>query len=376
METDMNPLKELHEHGQSFWLDFFDRPLVTKGGLKKLIEEDGLSGLTSNPTIFEKAFAGGDYDQDIRDYLSKNPKAEPKAVFEALAVKDIRMALDALRPIYDQSHGMDGFASLEVSPHLARDTKGTIEEARRLWKEVARPNLMIKVPATPEGPGAIEALTAEGVNVNVTLIFSLAHYEASANAYIRGLAKNADPKRVVSVASFFVSRVDTKVDKALEAIGTEEALSLRGKAAIANAKRGYALYQKILAGPAFQAQAKRGARPQHLLWGSTSTKNPAYRDVLYIEELIGPDTVNTIPPATVNAFRDHGRVRTTLTEGLAEAEKTLRRLAELGVDLDKVTEELLAEGVDAFAVSYDQMLEALRKKVQSPDLVPSNRQGR
>ncbi len=363
----MNPLLELKQLGQSVWLDYIRRNLITSGELQRLVEEDGLCGVTSNPTIFQKAIAGSDdYDEAIRALLTAEPHTDASALYEALAIEDIRMAADILRRVYEETDGRDGFVSLEVSPHLAHDTEGTIAEARRLWQAVDRPNLMIKVPATPEGIPAIEALIAEGININVTLIFSLAHYEAVAHAYIRGLARCPDPHRVASVASFFVSRVDTVVDRALEAIGTPEALALRGKIAIANARMAYRRFREIFYGEPFAALRAQGARVQRPLWASTSTKNPAYSDVLYVEELIGPDTVNTLPPATLNAFRDHGQVRgITLEEGLAEAEKALAHLKELDIDLEAITEQLQRDGVAAFAASFDQLMEALAEKRRS-----------
>ncbi|MBI2872419.1 MAG: transaldolase [Chloroflexi bacterium] len=371
----MNPLKALHGHGQSIWLDYISRGLITTGGLKRLVEEDGLRGVTSNPTIFHQSISGSaDYDGAVRHALETAPGITTQALYELLAIEDIQAAADILRPVYDASDGADGLVSLEVSPHLAHNTQGTVAEARRLWQTVGRPNLMLKVPATSEGAPAIETLIAEGVNVNVTLVFSLAHYEAIAHAYIRGVARHPDPRRVASVASFFVSRVDTAVDKALGAIDIPEALALRGKVAVANAKMGYHRFREIFYGKPFEAQRKRGGRVQRVLWGSTGTKDPAYSDVLYVEELIGQDTVNTVPPATLNAFRDHGRVWPTLSTGLDEAKETLARLAALGVDLDAVTEQLQRDGVAAFASSFDQLLASLdekRRALQVGALAPS-----
>ncbi len=309
----MNPLKQLETEGQSVWLDYIRRNLITSGELSRLVVEDGLKGVTSNPTIFEKAIAGSsDYDEALRELLAKNPVDDTRTLFESIAIADIRMAADVLRPVYDRTGGADGFVSIEVAPQLAHDTAATIAEARRLWSSVSRPNLMVKVPATKEGIPAIEALIAEGINVNITLMFSVAHYEAVARAYMGGLARSADPRKAASVASFFVSRVDTAVDKALAAIGTPEALALQGKIAIANSKKTYQRFREIFYGKDFAALRERGARVQRPLWASTSTKNPAYRDVLYVEELIGKDTVNTMPLPTLQAFRDHGRVRPSL----------------------------------------------------------------
>ncbi|MFQ5795439.1 MAG: bifunctional transaldolase/phosoglucose isomerase [Candidatus Bipolaricaulia bacterium] len=356
-------LKELHKHGQSIWLDYIRRSLITSGELQRLVEEDGLRGVTSNPTIFEKAIAGStDYDDTLTALVDADPHTDTSALYETLAIEDIQMAADVLRSVYDETDGADGFVSLEVSPHLAHDTEGTIAEARRLWQAVDRPNLMIKAPATPEGIPAIETLIAEGINVNVTLIFSLAHYEAVAHAYIRGLERSTDPRRVASVASLFVSRIDTAADRALEEIGTPEALALRGKIAIANAKMTYQRFREIFYDKPVADSNQQGARVQRPLWASTGTKNPAYSDVLYVEELIGPDTVNTLPPSTLNAFRDHGRVQTTVQQGLEEAQAALARLAELDVDLDAITEKLQADGVDAFANSFDQLLGTLKEK--------------
>jgi transaldolase/glucose-6-phosphate isomerase len=360
----MNPLKELGERGQSIWLDYIRRNLLTGGGLKRLVDDDGIRGVTSNPTIFEKAIAGStDYDDALRRMLGENGAAEAGKLYEPLAIEDIQNAADVLRGVYDATHGDDGYVSLEVSPHLAHDTAATISEARRLREAVRRPNLMIKVPATPEGIPAIEQLIAEGINVNVTLMFSMAHYEAVARAYINGLRRAADPAAVASVASFFVSRVDTVVDKQLEAIGTPEAKALLGKIAIANSRVVYRRFLEIFHGEGFVSLRQRGARVQRPLWASTGTKNPAYSDVLYVENLIGPETVNTLPPDTINAFRDHGNVPgTTVKQGIEEADADLARLASLGIDLEAITEKLQVEGVAAFAASFDQLMAALDKK--------------
>ena len=358
-----NPLIELHQHGQSVWLDYIRRSLITSGELKRLAEEDGLSGVTSNPTIFDKAIAGSsDYDAQLQQLLAGNRDMSPTALFDAIEIADIRSAADVLRPAYDRTDGADGFVSIEVAPGLANDTAGSIAEARRLWSAVNRPNLMIKIPATPEGIPAILALIAEGVNVNITLMFSLAHYEAVANAYISGLERNFQPQRVASVASFFVSRLDTAADKLLEKIGTPEALALRGTIAIANSKLVYQRFREIFSSDRWKALGKRGARVQRVLWASTGTKNPAYSDVLYVESLIGPDTINTIPPATLNAFRDHGKVRETVTEGIDQARAAIERLGKLGIDLNSITEKLQQEGVEAFAESMDKLLESLEGK--------------
>jgi transaldolase len=364
----MNPLEQLLRCGQSIWLDSISRDLINSGELQRLVN-DKLRGVTSNPTIFEQAInQGHSYDDALRQLLRADDKQTDKALFEALAIEDIRMAADVLRPVHDKADGADGCVSLEVSPHLAHDTAGSIAEARRLWQGVQRPNLMIKIPATPEGIPAIEQLTSDGINVNVTLMFSLRHYEVVARAYIAGLNRRATsaPRGMnvwpVSVASFFVSRVDTMIDPLLEKIGTPEALGLRGKIAIANAKLAYQRFREIFYGEPFAALHEKGARVQRPLWGSTGTKNEAYSDVLYVEELIGPDTVNTLPPKTLAAFRDHGRVRETLQENIAQAKADIAQLRNLGIDLDAATEKLQNDGVAAFSASYDKLIAALKDK--------------
>ncbi|WP_018263164.1 bifunctional transaldolase/phosoglucose isomerase [Methylobacterium sp. WSM2598] len=367
----MNPLKALHaEQGQAVWLDFVARGFVAGGDLQRLVAEDGLRGVTSNPAIFEKAIGHSDaYDAALRE-------AGDGAVielYEGLAIADIRAAADVLRPVYDASGGQDGFVSLEVSPYLAMNTAETLEEARRLWAAVGRDNLMIKVPATPEGLPAIRALTAEGINVNVTLLFSQEVYEEVATAYIAGLeelaARGGPVGRVASVASFFVSRIDSAVDAKLDARiaragGDERAAleGLKGKVAIANAKLAFQRFRRLFAGPRWAALAAKGAHPQRLLWASTGTKNKAYSDVLYVEELIGPDTVNTIPPATMDAFRDHGRVRASLEEDVGGAERVLADLARAGIDLDAVARDLVREGVQLFVDAADKLLGAVAAK--------------
>ena len=343
----MNPLKELLKQKQSVWLDYIRRNLIRTGELKRMVDDDGIRGVTSNPTIFEKAIAGStDYDDALRQLLAKDGKADVGKIYEALAIEDIQMAADILRPIYAESAGEDGYVSLEVSPHLAHDTDATIHEAKRLRETVGRPNVMIKVPATPEGIPAVEELIAAGVNVNITLMFSMSHYEAVARAYVRGLERCASPDKVASVASFFVSRVDTMVDKALQGLGTPAAESLLGKIAIANSKVVYRRFEEIFHGEGFASLRQRGAKVQRPLWASTGTKNPSYSDVLYVEELIGPETVNTLPPDTLNAFKDHGRIAgATVKQDLADAENTLGALKGLGIDLDAVTEKLQTDGV-------------------------------
>jgi transaldolase len=359
----MNSLKQLQDCGQSIWLDYIRRDLITSGQFQRLVEEDGVHGVTSNPTIFDKAIAAGNaYDDALRLLLEADPDRDAHTLFEKLEIQDLQMAADILRPVYDQTEGADGFVSIEVSPRLAYDTAASIAEAQRLWKAVNRPNLMVKIPSTMPGIQAVEVLIAEGININITLMFSLAHYEAVAQAYLRGLKQNAKPHQVSSVASFFVSRVDTEVDRALEGIGTPEALSLRGKIAIANAKVVYQRFCGIFLGTAFEEFRRRGARLQRPLWASTGTKNPAFSDVLYVEELIGTNTINTIPPATLNAFRDHGRVQSTLEAGEQDARQVLARLSKLGIDLGAITEKLLVDGITAFTHSLDELLALLNKK--------------
>ena len=361
-----NSLQDLRNLGQSFWLDYIDRDLLDTGGLKRLVDEDGLRGVTSNPSIFEKAVTGSSsYDEALTSHMAANPGISPKDLFEHVGIRDIKDAADVLRPVYDESNGADGFVSLEVSPHLAYDTDGTISNGLRLWSEVNRPNLMIKVPAAPQGFPAVEELIAQGVNVNVTLMFSLEQYEAAARAHNRGVARLADPTRAASVSSFFVSRVDSKVDALLDAIGTEQALALKGKAAVANARQAFQLSLRLAEEPEFKAQAARGARPQRLLWASTSTKNPAYSETLYVDDLVGPNTVNTMPPATVDAFRNVTGVRSTIADNPEESAKILSDIAALGVDFQKVHAELLDEGVEAFIKAYDALLEAAQSKARA-----------
>jgi len=359
----MNPLKDLEQYGQSVWLDYIRRRLIIGGELEHLVKEDGLRGATSNPTIFQKAIAGStDYDETLNKLLKDNPRIEIRNLYEKLAIEDIQKAADIFRNVYEETGGVDGFVSFELSPGLVHDTEGSIAEARRFWKEVNRPNLMIKVPATKEGIPAVEALVADGINVNITLMFSLAHYEAVVQAYLRGLKKCLDPSKVASVASFFVSRVDTAVDKALEARGSPQALEVRGKIAIATAKMVYKRFKEIFSGRAWERLMRNGARVQRPLWASTGTKNPVYSDVLYVEGLIGPNTVNTMPPSTLNAFRDHGKVNPTLEARLTEAEASITRLEQLGVDLKSITEKLQQDGAAAFSNSFDSLLDTLEEK--------------
>lgn len=359
----MNSLRELGLLGQSVWLDFISRGSLRRGELQRLVEEDGLSGVTSNPTIFQKAMAAGtDYDEQLRAVLAADPHIDINALFETAALDDIRAAAAVLRPVYDRTDGADGFVSFEVPASLANDTAGTVAAARRVWKTLSLPNVMIKVPATAAGIPAIEELIADGVNVNITLMFSMDHYVRVAQAYIHGLERCARPARVASVASFFVSRVDSVVDKALEKVGSPEALALRGRIAIANSQVVYQRFREIFYGAPFAALRGRGCRVQRPLWASTSTKNPAYRDVMYVEELIGPDTVNTIPPETIVAFREHGRARNTVDEDPAAARDALNQLRALGVDLAAITAKLQEDGVASFAKSYADLLGALDEK--------------
>ena len=370
----MNPVKALENHGQAVWLDFLARGFVAKGDLKKLIDTDGVKGVTSNPSIFEKAIGSSDeYDAPIGRALKKGDR--PVAdLFEHLAVEDIQHAADVLRPVYDELKGHDGFVSLEVSPYLAMDTKGTIAEAEHLWKAVHRKNLMVKVPATPEGLPAIEHLIGEGISINITLLFSQKVYIQVAKAYIAGLEKlvadGGDPTHVASVASFFVSRIDTAVDKQLdERIARandphekERLAALKGKVAIANAKLAYQEYKKLFSGARWEKLAAKGAKPQRLLWASTGTKNKDYSDVLYVEELIGANTVNTVPPATLDAFRDHGKLRDSLEENVDEARDVLTELDKSGISLDAITEELVKDGVKLFADAADKLYGAVAHK--------------
>jgi len=369
-----NPLQELHKFGQSPWLDYIRRSLITGGELKRLIDEDGLGGVTSNPAIFEKAITGSTDYADALIELQKRKDLDAMGVYEILAIKDIQDAADILRPVYNSTKMRDGYVSLEVSPFLARDTEGTIKDARRLWKAVNRPNLLVKVPATLEGIPAIEQLISEGININVTLLFAQEMYEKVALAYIAGLKKYAasggDPGHVASVASFFISRIDSMVDAIVKAKlkgsndPKEQARlkSLLGKVAIANGKLTYQRYKQIFSGADWSALAKQGAQTQRVLWASTSTKDPAYSDVLYVEELIGPDTVNTMPPQTLDAFRDHGKPRAALEEDLDAATKTMDDLAAAGISMKKVTDDLVTQAVKLFAEPFDKLLNAVDAK--------------
>jgi transaldolase len=366
-----NPLKGLLAYGQSPWMDYIRRDLLTDGGLKKFIAEDGLRGQTSNPTIFEKAINGSALYSDILN-SSEAKSLNAKQLYEKIAIRDVQDACDIFRPVYDETKHRDGYVSLEVSPFLANDTNGTIEEARRLWKAVNRPNVMIKVPATPEGVPAIRQLLEEGLNINITLLFAQSAYEKVAEAFVAALearaAKGQPVNHVASVASFFVSRIDSLIDGKIDAMlktatGDAKTLleSLHGTIAIANAKLTYKKYQELFGGPRWQALAAKGAQTQRLLWASTSTKNPKYRDVLYVEELIGADTVDTIPPATFDAFRDHGKLRPSLTEDPSGAARHMENLAKAGISMKEVTEQLVVDGVRLFAEAFKTLLDATGK---------------
>jgi transaldolase/glucose-6-phosphate isomerase len=371
-----NPLKELLSYGQSMWLDYIRRDLFTTGKLKQLIDEDGLRGMTSNPAIFEKAIAESALYDDILKSLAARTDLDTTARFEQIAIRDIQDAADALRPVYDDSRFRDGYVSLEVSPYLAHKTAETVAEARRLWKAVNRDNVMIKIPGTPEGLPAIRQAIGEGININVTLLFAQEVYEQVAEAYIAGLEdlakRGGNLRKEAGVASFFISRIDTLVDSLLEARlktttdAQQQAFlkSLLGKVAIANGKLTYQRYQRIFSGSRWQALAAKGAQTQRVLWASTSTKNPAYLDVIYVEDLIGADTVNTMPPATIDAFRDHGRLRNSLTEDLAGAQKTMDDLAKAGISIREVTDQLTEDGVRLFAEAFDKLLAAVELRTQ------------
>lgn len=365
-----NPLHELEKLGVSVWLDYLSRDIINSGKLKGLVAEDGLSGVTSNPTIFMKAITGStEYDSPLKEMIEKGER-DPKELFLGLALRDIADAADILRPVYMKDRGSNGFISIEVSPDLAYDTGATIKEARRLFSAIGKKNILIKVPATREGLPAIEELISEGVNVNVTLLFSIKRYEEVMEAYIRGLERRLEAGlpvgEVFSVASFFVSRVDTLVDKLLEKklSGPEKdrAEGLMGKAAVASAKLAYRKYREVFSGKRFSALKENGARIQRLLWGSTGTKNPAYSDIKYVEEIVGRDMINTMPETTMEAFKDHGNARATIEEGLEEAEAAFRGLEALGIDMDKVTQELEDEGVKLFSDSFFSLLKEIAAK--------------
>jgi transaldolase/glucose-6-phosphate isomerase len=367
-----NPLKGLLTYGQSPWMDYIRRDLLTSGGLKKMIEQDGLRGMTSNPTIFEKAISGSKAYSDILESADAK-KLDAKGVYEKIAIRDVQDATDIFKPVYAETKRRDGYVSLEVSPLLANDTQGTIDEARRLWKTVSRENLMVKVPATQAGIPAIRQLLEDGLNINITLLFAQSAYEQVAEAFLAALEarvkKGQDISHIASVASFFVSRIDTLVDAQIDAKlktltdANQRTLltSIEGKIAIANARLTYRKYQELFGGARWKALATKGAQTQRLLWASTSTKNPKYRDVLYVEELIGADTVDTIPPATFDAFRDHGKLRASLTENVDEAAKIMANLEKAGISMKEATEKLVVDGVKLFADAFHQLLEATGK---------------
>lgn len=368
-----NPLKELLSYGQAMWLDYIRRDLFTTGKLKKMIEDDGLRGMTSNPSIFEKAIADSSLYDDVLHSLASKKELSPTAKFEQIAIRDIQDAADVLLPVYQASNFRDGYVSLEVSPYLALKTQETMDEARRLWKAVQRENVMIKVPGTAAGIPAIQQLIGEGININVTLLFAQEVYVKVAEAYVAGLealaSRGGNLKKMAGVASFFISRIDTLVDGKLNeklkstSDPNQQALlkSLLGKVAIANGKLTYEKYQQIFSGPRWEKLAAKGAQTQRVLWASTSTKNPNYRDVIYVEELIGPDTVNTMPPATVDAFRDHGKLRNSLTEDVQGARKTMDDLAKAGISIKEVTDKLTEDGVKQFADAFGKLLGAVEK---------------
>ena len=372
-----NPLKALLDYGQSMWLDYIRRDLFTSGKLKQMIANDGLRGMTSNPAIFEKAIADSSLYDDMLKALASRKDLDATGRFEQLAIRDIQDAADALRSVYQESNFRDGYVSLEVSPYLARKTQETMDEARRLWKAVDRENVMIKVPGTAEGIPAIRQLISEGININVTLLFAQEVYETVAESYVAGLEdlakRGGNLKKMAGVASFFISRIDSLVDSMLNDRlkqtndASQQALlsSLLGKVAIANGKLTYQRYQRIFSGPRWEVLAAKGAQTQRVLWASTSTKNPKYRDVIYVEELIGPDTVNTMPPATIDAFRDHGQLRNSLTEDLPGAQKVMDDLARAGISIKEVTDKLTDDGVKLFADAFDKLLAAVEKNTQS-----------
>lgn len=371
-----NPVKQLGTFGQSVWLDYIRRDLIASGELRRLIEEDGLRGMTSNPAIFEKAIAGSqDYAADIQAMALE--KKDAKAIYEVLSQRDVQSAADEFRPVYERTDGLDGYVSLEVNPHLAHDTPGTMQEARRLWSALNRPNVFIKVPATVEGLAAIQQLISEGINVNVTLLFGLPRYRQVAEAYIAGLEARAKQgkavKHVASVASFFVSRIDSLVDSLLEpalAKGGKEAnlaKAVRGQVAVASAKLAYQVYKESFGTIQFRNLTEAGACVQRLLWASTGTKNPDYSDVKYVESLIGADTVNTVPVETLNAYRDHGAPKPSLEKDVAEAARVLKRLPELGISIDQVTQQLEDEGVAKFNQPFDKLMETLAQGARRKD---------
>jgi len=358
----MNSLQQIHDLGQSIWLDSFDRKLMDSGELQKLIDEDGLCGITSNPSIFEKAVkSSSDYDDDIRKLAAEGKNNED--IFFGFAASDIQRAADILKPVYDEAHGTDGFVSLEVSPHLANDTEGTIKQARQLWKTVSRENVMIKIPGTKEGLAAIRQCISEGININITLLFGLPRYKEVTDAYISGLEdrlKNNQPiDHIASVASFFLSRIDVLIDPILK----EKKLdSLVGEVAIASAKKAYEIYKEVFFSDRFRNLEKKGAKKQKVLWASTSAKDPAFSDVKYVEALIGPDTINTLPMETIDAFRDHGKAQDHLENNLVKATQELQQLKDNGINIDDITQQLEEEGVQKFNKAYATLLNAIEEK--------------
>jgi transaldolase len=369
-EAGPNALLQLLEAGQSPWIDFIDRDLIASGKLRDLVG-DGIRGLTSNPTIFAKAVATGQYDELVRGQIEAGNDA--RSIYEEIAVTDVGDAADVLRTVYDEADGADGFASIEVEPDLASDTDATLARARELWTTLERPNVLIKIPATEAGIPAIESAIAEGISVNVTLLFSVDVYRRVARAYIAGLRRRLergeDVSRIASVASFFVSRVDTKIDKLLGEQGTDEARALLGRAAIANAKLAYEAFGQIFGGEEFAELRAAGARVQRPLWASTSTKNPEYRDVMYVEQLIGPETVDTMPTETITAFLDHGRVERTIDRDVDDARAVLRDIEAFGISVERVTDELIEEGVASFSKSFDELIASIESKRQ--ELAPA-----
>lgn len=360
----MNPLNQIRKHDQSIWLDLLDREIMDSGKLQSLIDEDDLRGLTSNPTIFEKAISGSsDYDDDIAKLAKKED--DNSVIFFDLAIADIQRAADIFKPVFDKTDGKDGFVSLEVSPHLARDTKGTIEQARELWRRVGRENVMIKIPGTKEGLPAIRKCLSEGININITLLFGLPRYREITEAFMGGLEDrlkaNQPIENVASVASFFLSRIDVMVDPMIDKKGAKE---LRGEIAIASAKKAYQIYLEMIGSDRFKDLENKGAQRQRVLWASTSTKDPSFRDVKYVEALIGKDTINTLPMETIDAFRDHGKVEDTLTKGIDKANEVLNGLEEIGIDIDDITQKLEDEGIEKFNDAYDKLLKSIDDQKQ------------
>lgn len=360
----MNPLNQIRKHDQSIWLDLLDREIMDSGKLQSLIDEDDLRGLTSNPAIFEKAISGSsDYDDDIAKLAKKED--DNSVIFFDLAIADIQRAADIFKPVIDKTDGKDGFVSLEVSPHLARDTKGTIEQARELWRRVGRENVMIKIPGTKEGLPAIRKCLSEGININITLLFGLPRYREITEAFMGGLEDrlkaNQPIENVASVASFFLSRIDVMVDPMIDKKGAKE---LRGEIAIASAKKAYQIYLEMIGSDRFKDLENKGAQRQRVLWASTSTKDPSFRDVKYVEALIGKDTINTLPMETIDAFRDHGKVEDTLTKGIDKANEVLNGLEEIGIDIDDITQKLEDEGIEKFNDAYDKLLKSIDDQKQ------------